>query len=84
MKDNSIDKHYMEEIIYEASKKYFILGFIIGIIPFVVLIMILNNSSQLSNIDHLKRIVPIIGIITAFINGWVLQYKVQKKLFNEI
>lgn len=84
MKDNNRDKQYMEEIIYDTSRKYFIIGFIIGVIPFMILILILNNSTQISNIEHLKRIIPIIGIITAFINGWVLQYKVHKKLLEEI
>lgn len=84
MKDNNRDKHYMEEMIYETSKKYFIIGFIIGVIPFMILILVLNHSNQVSNIDYLKRVIPVIGIITAFINGWILQYKVQKKLLREI
>ena len=84
MKNSNVDKQYMRKIVNETSKKYFIIGFIVGIFPFMILILILNNANHLSNIEHLKEIVPIMGIITSLINGFILQYKVQKKLLSEI
>ena len=80
MKNNSRER---QSIIWEESKKYFIIGFIVGVIPFVIIIMILNSTNHISNIEHLKMVVPIMGIITAFVNGFILQYKVRKKLLQE-
>lgn len=56
----------------ERKLKYYNIGFIIGIIPYLLLIILTDDLS-------LKKILLVIGFITAIINGNLLKYKYIKK-----
>lgn len=68
MKDNN----------FEILKtKYFFIGLIVGIFPFLILLLILNQYS-ISNIY--KMTIIIISIIVSIINGYILKHNVNIKI----
>lgn len=67
MKDNSIEI---------MKNKYFFIGFIVGIMPFVILLTMLSIN-RFPNIFKLTLIV--VALITATINGYILRYNIILK-----
>lgn len=59
------------------KNKYFFIGFIIGIIPFLILIAILTNYPYT---EKYKTMIVILSIITSLINGYILRYNVSLKV----
>ena len=57
--------------------KYFFIGLIVGIFPFLILLLILNQYS-ISNIY--KMTIIIISIIVSIINGYILKHNVNIKI----
>lgn len=68
MKDNNI------EIL---KTKYFFIGLIVGIFPFLILLLILNQYS-ISNIY--KMTIIIISIVVSIMNGYILKHNVNTKI----
>lgn len=62
--------------------KYLLMGFIIGIIPFIVIILISSNIS--GNIDDIPKIfkntIIIFGIVTSLINAFVFKNMMLNKI----
>lgn len=79
MKDNNNDLKQDAINLKFYKAKYFLIGFIIGIIPYIILIMLYDNSSSLTNLLHFKKILVTTAICTAFINAFILQSKVNKR-----
>lgn len=73
MKNNNIEKQLEKDTTYinTCKTKYFFIGFITGIIPFILIIIILNSLSNLTT--PFKESLVIVGLITAFINGLTLK-----------
>ena len=67
MKDNNIEI---------MKNKYFFIGFIVGIMPFVILLTMLSING-FPNIFKMTLIV--IALITATINGSILRYNIILK-----
>lgn len=68
MKDNN----------FEILKtKYFFIGLIVGIFPFLILLLILNQYS-ISNIY--KMTIIIISIVVSIMNGYILKHNVNTKI----
>lgn len=67
MKDNNIEI---------MKNKYFFIGFIVGIIPFVILLTMLSIN-RFPNI--FKAALIIVALITATINGYILRYNIILK-----
>lgn len=68
MKNNNIDI---------LKNKYFFIGFIVGIIPFIILLSILSGYE---NYNTYKYIIITISLITSFLNGYILKRNVLLKL----
>lgn len=68
MKNNNIDI---------LKNKYFFIGFIVGIIPFIILLIIL---SEYKNFNSYKYVIIITSLITSLINGYILKINVLAKL----
>lgn len=69
-----------EEINLKSYKiKYFFIGFLVGIIPYIIMTLICDYSYVASNLFHFKKILITIGIATALINGFILQGKINRK-----
>lgn len=75
----NINKDQQQEIIHYRAKFFFI-GFIVGIVPYLIIILIFNQINQLNNLINFKETITIIGIITSLCNGLILQHKIAKKL----
>ena len=67
MKDNNIEI---------MKNTYFFIGFIVGIIPFVILLTMLSIN-RFPNI--FKATLIIVALITATINGYILRYNIILK-----
>lgn len=67
MKDNNIEI---------MKNKYFFIGFIVGIIPFVILLTMLSIN-RFPNI--FKATLIIVALITVTINGYILRYNIILK-----
>jgi hypothetical protein len=83
MKDNSIDKQLIEEInsIESSKNKYFTLGFILGIVPFLLIILVLNIFVT-KNISILKYTLLVASLITATINAFFLRFTTYNRLIE--
>lgn len=68
MKNNSIDI---------LKNKYFFIGFIVGIIPFIILLIILSGYK---NFNSYKYVIIIISLITSLLNGYILKTNALAKL----
>lgn len=79
MKNNSNDLKQDAMNLKSYKAKYFLIGFIVGIIPYIILIMLFNNSITWTKLIYFKEILVIIGICTAFTNAFVLESKVNKR-----
>lgn len=80
MKDN-IDLKLINMVytIENKKKTYFFIGFLIGILPFIIVYNILNKESLF------KNIILVFGLITATINSLYLKnksYTIMKYLFS--
>ena len=80
MKDINKDLKQDANILKFYKAKYFLVGFIAGIIPYVLIILLYDNYKPLANFLYFKEILLTIGICTAFINGFILQGKINKRL----
>ena len=76
MKIDSRDKQNIN------MNKYLLIGFIIGIMPFIVLILISSNmSGSIDNIPKIfKNTIIIFGIATSLINAFIF----KKMMVNKI
>lgn len=83
MIDNK-DFRHKDNFIELKKSKYFLIGFIVGITPFILIlsIMILKQGG----IEHIPSIfrntLIIAGIITSIINSFVLKNMVSIRLMN--
>lgn len=68
MKNNNIDI---------LKNKYFFIGFIVGIIPFIILLIILSGYK---NFNSYKYVIIIISLIASLLNGYILKTNVLAKL----
>ncbi len=76
------NKDYTKKIIENNKTKFLFIGFIIGIIPFIIFISIISiYEGGLSFVPSIFRNTIIIaGIITAFLNAILI----QKILINKL
>lgn len=86
MKDNSIEQQLKTDIenIEAAKNKYFLFGFILGCIPFLLVIIILNISSK-NDISILQYTLLVASLITATVNAFILRsttYSRLREFFN--
>lgn len=79
MKNNNNDLKQDVINLKSFKAKFFLIGFIVGIIPYVILLLSFENFQTLTHLIHFKGILVTIGICTAFINAFVLQSKVNKR-----
>lgn len=83
MIDNK-DFRHKDNLIEFKKSKFFLIGFIVGIIPFMLIlgIMILKQGG----IEHIPSIfrntLIIAGIITSLLNSFILKNMVSTKLIN--
>ncbi len=78
-----MDSNYDKEIknIKRYKIKYFFIGFIVGIIPYSIIILIISNNNI--NIDNIIRsMIAIVSISTGFINAIILSNVAYKKLLS--
>ncbi len=68
MKNNNIDI---------LKNKYFFIGFIVGIIPFIILLIILSGYK---NFNSYKYVIIIISLIASLLNGYILKTNALAKL----
>ena len=76
MKIDSRDKQNIN------MSKYLLIGFIIGIIPFIVIILISSNiSGSIDNIPKIfKNTIIIFGIVISLINAFIFKNMMTNKL----
>ena len=76
MKIDSRDKQNIN------MSKYLLIGFIIGIIPFIVIILISSNiSGSIDNIPKIfKNTIIIFGIVISLINAFIFNNMMSNKL----
>lgn len=79
MKDINKDLIQDENILKAYKTKYFLMGFIIGIVPYILLILLSEYSHTIPNLYPFKELIITIGICTATINAFILKSKVSKK-----
>lgn len=79
MKNNNNDLKQEEINLKTYKTKYFLIGFIVGITPYIILLMSYEKFTTLSHLIHFKEILLTIGICTAFINAFILQSKINKR-----
>lgn len=84
MKDNSMIEQLKNEITYiETSKnKYFLLGFILGITPFVLLLIIFNMFNEPNTYNIFTQTILIAALFTATINAFILKHKSYNRLIE--
>lgn len=84
MKDNSMIEQLKNEITYiETSKnKYFLLGFILGITPFVLLLIIFNMFNAPNTYNIFTQTILIAALFTATINAFILKHKSYNRLIE--
>lgn len=83
MKDNSIEQQLKTDIenIEAAKNKYFLFGFILGCIPFLLVIFILNISSK-NDISILQYTLLVASLITATVNAFILRSTTYSRLIE--
>lgn len=83
MKNNSIEQQLKTDIenIEAAKNKYFLFGFILGCIPFLLVIIILNISSK-NDISILQYTLLIASLITATVNAFILRSTTYNRLIE--
>lgn len=83
MKHNNMEQQLENDInIIETSKnKYFLIGFVLGCIPFIIIIIFLKTFSN-NDINALIEILIITALITAIINAFTLKQFVYQRLIN--
>lgn len=75
----NINKNNQQEIIHYRTKFFFI-GFIVGIIPYLIMILIFSQFNKFQQLVNFKETIVVIGIITSLCNGLILQHKIAKKI----
>jgi Na+/H+ antiporter NhaC len=68
------------EKISNAKYKYFFIGIIVSLIPYSIILLIINNYSYGSN--NLRDMVILFGIITTIINAFGLSKMAYDKLID--
>lgn len=83
MKDNNMIEQLRNEITYiETSKnKYFLLGFLLGITPYILILIIINIYSN-NVFNSFTQTLLIAAFITATINAFVLKNKSYQRLIE--
>ena len=81
MKDNSIALQLKNDIdnIESSKNKYFFYGFIIGSLPFILIICFINNYSN-DNLSILTNILLVASLITATLNAFILRFTTYSRL----
>lgn len=69
MKDNK-ERQLIHENLNRETTKYFFIGFIVGIVPFIV------SSILFYDIRHITLL---IGVIASFINAYYMHYLYRQK-----
>jgi uncharacterized membrane protein YdjX (TVP38/TMEM64 family) len=65
------------EKISQAKYKYFFMGIIISIIPYIIILLVINNSY---GSNTLRDMITLFGIITTIINAFSLSKMASDKL----
>lgn len=81
MKDNNKEQQLKEEIInIEATKnKYFLIGFILGCVPFILMVLLIKYFYQYE-LYSLIQMILIMALITSITNAFILKNRVYKRL----
>ena len=77
MKDNSIALQLKNDIdnIESSKNKYFTIGFVLGCLPFLLIILFIND-----NLPILKNILLVASLITATLNAFILRFTTYSRL----
>lgn len=79
MVNKDLIKKDIEEI-SNAKFKYFLIGIITSLIPYSIILLIINNYSYGST--SLKEIIIVFGILTTIINAFALSKMARNKLID--
>lgn len=80
MKNNNVN--LQQNWIKANQTKFFFLGFIVGIVPYCILIGGILKMERYQNLQHLLYILLFIGILTAIGNGFSLRNQFNKKVIQ--
>lgn len=82
MKDNKITQHYIESF----NTKYFFIGFIVGIVPFTILLSVMAvYKGSIDAIPSLFRnTLLLFGLIISISNAFILSNIANKDIKKEI
>ena len=83
MKNNSMAQQLRNEIeSIEASKnKYFFFGFILGWLPFLIVLLLINIFIS-SNVSIIKYTLLVVSLITATANAFILRFTTYSRLME--
>lgn len=83
MKDNSMIKQLKNDIntIESSKNKYFLLGFILGITPYIIILLITNIYSN-GSFNIFTQTILIAAFTTATINAFILKKKSYQRLIE--
>ncbi len=79
MKNNNNDLKQDEINLTAYKAKYFLIGFMVGITPYILLLMSYEKFTTLTQLVNFKEILVTMGICTAFINAFIFQKKINKR-----
>ena len=84
MKNNNMIEQLKNEITYiETSKnKFFLLGFLLGITPFLLVLIIFNLFNTPNTYNIFTETILISAFITATINAFLLKHKSYNRLIE--
>ena len=75
------DMQKKKSFISRKRNTYFFIGFLVGIIPFGVLILVLSTSkSMYASTQLFQNTLLIIGIVAAIANAFILRNRITKHL----
>ncbi len=81
MKNNNENKQ--QTLIKINQNKFFFLGFIVGIVPYVILIRGIMQMERYQNLQNLLSILLFLGILTAIGNGFSLRKQYVSKMIKQ-
>ena len=76
---NNIDLKEEINLIENKKNKYFIIGLILGFIPYLIILIVCNTLNVSTSF---KEILIIMGLITAIFNAYILSNQVFKRLIE--
>lgn len=78
-----MDSNYEKEIknIKRYKIKYFFIGFLVGVIPYTIIVLIINKYNICID-DIIRNMIAVVSISTGFINAIALSNVAYKKLLS--